>query len=204
MGSKYNVNDRQFALINGFDKAVNSIKRDIYKGHSVEIDGVVYGHCSSLIGLRDLRTLKWFDVGYLLVASQHRKKTRVKKKIGGIVEDNEAVFLTLTFDDKVLSTTSKETRRRYVRRFLKQVSDVYVANIDYGKLNGREHYHAVVNKSVNLAYWHKYGGIKAEKIRSKADDTERVSKYISKLSHHALKNRGDMTRLIYSRNISIM
>lgn len=45
----------------------------------------------------------------------------------------DAIFLTFTFNDATLKATSPETRRRYVARYLKQHSDNFVANIDYGK-----------------------------------------------------------------------
>lgn len=55
-----------------------------------------------------------------------------------------AYFVTLTFKPEVLESTSKQTRRTYIARFLKENTYYYIANIDYGKKNDREHYHAIV------------------------------------------------------------
>ena len=52
-------------------------------------------------------------------------------------------FCTLTFGPEILASTTAETRAIYVKRFLKATFGAYVANLDYGGKNGREHYHAV-------------------------------------------------------------
>lgn len=53
-------------------------------------------------------------------------------------------FVTLTFDEDTLKDTSKDTRHTYISRFLKDNAFYYIANIDYGTKNDREHYHAIV------------------------------------------------------------
>lgn len=53
-------------------------------------------------------------------------------------------FATLTFKPEVLESTSKQTRRTYIARFLKEYTYYYIANIDYGSQKQREHYHAIV------------------------------------------------------------
>lgn len=136
------------------------------------------------------------DCAFLLLDSKKRKIAKVREKISELVLTGQAVFLTLTFTDEVLSKTSQATRRRYVARFLKESSGDYVANIDFSPDINREHYHAVVIKRIDLKSW-KYGFSYAEKVRCRPSDLTRVSKYISKLTAHALKV--DATRLIYSR-----
>ena len=107
--------------------------------------------------------------------------------------------LTLAFKSETFETTTEETRRLYVSRFLKSVSPHYVANIDYGKQNGREHYHAiVVGTDIDYSKWHKYGAIKGIKIR-KGSNPLQLSKYINKLSLHACKSTTRGKKLIYSR-----
>lgn len=137
-----------------------------------------------------------FDCAYLLARSKVRKALKVREKIGELILRNDAVFLTLTFRDEVLESTSQATRRRYVSRFLKDVSGQYCANIDFSPDIGREHYHAVITRRVDLKSW-SYGFAYAEKCRCHKSDLTRVSKYITKLTAHALKV--DATRLIYSR-----
>lgn len=91
--------------------------------------------------------------------ADYRRKNRLEHKIADMLEQSEnCVFLTLTFTDNVLNNTSEETRKKYVRRFLKEQSTCYIANIDYGTKNEREHYHALVINKVNNKAW-KYGSI---------------------------------------------
>lgn len=120
-----------------------------------------------------------------------------------MVLDGKCLFLTLTFTDSTLSSTTPETRRKYVRRFLKSQCPVYVANIDFGGKNGREHYHALVrSEKIDYRLWHKLGAIKGEHVRTSETDLTRTAKYIAKLSKHAIKETaGKGVRIIYSRNV---
>ena len=134
-----------------------------------------------------------------------RKRTkRLNDKIGKMLAVGDCIFLTLTFNDEVLSNTSQLTRRRYVSRYLKTQSEHYCANIDYGTKNEREHYHAVVfAKTVNMALWeNKYGFAYAERVVVKNDgsSSEKIAKYISKLTNHAIKNTTHNCKVIYSKN----
>ena len=123
---------------------------------------------------------------------------RLKNRIGSMLCSGDCYFLTLTFTDEVLCSTSANTRRRYVTRLLSSYSD-YVANIDFGSLNGREHYHAVVKSpSLDLSLWDCYGFSNAKKIAS-VDDFSALAKYISKLTNHAIKDTTQGSRIIYSR-----
>ena len=125
---------------------------------------------------------------------------RLKAKIGGLLESGTCYFLTLTFSDDTLSETSRQTRRKYVTLFLKSISEKYVANIDFGEQNGREHYHAVVlADKVSLSDWEQYGFGNAKKVRKKTDNVA-LGKYIGKLTNHAIKATTKGNRAIYSRN----
>ena len=134
---------------------------------------------------------------------KYKEKTRrVRTKILSIMLIGSCSFLTLTFTDAVLSNTTEETRRRYVSRFLKSISTDYVANIDWGKQNGREHYHAVVfGTDFEMSGWDKYGFSDCRTIGRKNDDTtsKKISKYIYKLSNHATKETTRCKKIIYSR-----
>ena len=103
----------------------------------------------------------------------------------------------------MLASTTKETRRRYVARYLKTQSETYVANIDFGGKNGREHYHAIVAENCDLKQWKsKYGMINVKRIRNTKDDLNRVKNYVAKLTNHALKNTTKQAdRLLFSRNL---
>lgn len=140
--------------------------------------------------------------------SKRKKYKRCRHRIEQMVLDGNAWFVTLTFNDKTLARTSKDTRRQYVRRNLQKHFEIYVANIDYGTKNEREHYHALIycqHDPMNeiKAFWDKYGFSKVEQVRTTEDDAKRTIKYVVKLTRHALKEttqKGQSTdRVIYSK-----
>lgn len=137
---------------------------------------------------------------------KYREKTRrVRRKILNMMVLGSCSFLTLTFKDDVLNNTSEETRRRYVARFLKSISTDYVANIDWGKQNGREHYHAVISGiDFEMSDWDQYGFSDCRTIGRKDDEctSSKISKYIYKLSNHATKETTRRKKIIYSRDKS--
>lgn len=136
------------------------------------------------------------------VANANYEQTkRLKKRIEHMLTtSNECVFLTLTFAPDVMENTSPQTRRRYVQRFLKNNFSCFVANIDYGKENGREHYHAVANNRVDPHKW-KYGALNVQKVRYNPEkyDSTKLAKYVAKLTNHAIKETTKRCVLIYSR-----
>lgn len=140
------------------------------------------------------------DCALLLMDSKRRKAKKVRDKISDLVLSGKAIFITLTFTDKILAKTSVITRRRYVARYLKANSKNYVANIDFGAKKGREHYHALVDSDIDFSNWYKYGAVKVERVRTSESDLARVSLYVSKLTNHALKVGENAPRLIYSRS----
>lgn len=133
--------------------------------------------------------------------NRQARTKRLNDKINKMTYLGQCIFVTLTFNDNSLQNTTEVTRRRYVSRYLKEQSDYYIANIDYGGIGGREHYHAVVFGRLDLEKWHKYGGIDVERIKSSLSDNLKVSKYISKLTNHAIKNTCKNKRLIYSKKM---
>lgn len=139
----------------------------------------------------------WKECQRIYTATKCRKK-RLNKRIGLMLQ-KPCIFVTLTFSEKTLTNTSEETRHSYVKRYLKEHANCYVANIDYGRAKEREHYHALIQlENLNCTDWHKYGGIKVERVRS-ANDYKRLSTYIAKLTNHAMKETANRARIIYSR-----
>lgn len=131
--------------------------------------------------------------------ADHNRRTRLSNKIRKMVESESCTFITLTFRDDVLEKTSTKTRRAYVTRYLKTQSDRYIANIDYGDITDREHYHGVVCGRIDMAAW-KYGYSYAESIKS-SDDSSRLAMYVTKLTNHAIKETTKRNSLIYSKNV---
>ena len=126
---------------------------------------------------------------------------RLKERIERYVIMGNAIFLTLTFDNNTLVHTSVETRRKYVQRCLKDNSDYYVANIDFGaddRYTHREHYHAlVVCDKFDKKTW-KYGFSYCERIYQTSSELK-IAKYIAKLCNHAIKESTKRACYIYSR-----
>ena len=134
-------------------------------------------------------------------ASYYRTQ-RLKQRIESMLLNGQCLFLTLTFNDDTLQNTTPKERRVAVSRYLKTFNCKYVANIDFGKENGREHYHAVINADkISFDGWRKYGNINAERIRNRdlKIDKTKLAKYICKLSNHAIKETTKRSSLIYSR-----
>lgn len=144
----------------------------------------------------DPKALKEMGVQMNALATNRWKKTqRLKDRIAALIGESngKATFVTLTFTDAVLDSTNEETRRRYVARYLKASGHRYVANIDYGDKNGREHYHAVVSGRLDPTAW-QCGALHVKPIR--ANNPEKLAKYVTKLTFHAIKTP---QRVIYSR-----
>ena len=188
-------------------EAVKLINKSKYM-HSYSVnenDPRFLGPCSDLESClaleRDLKEQNAFlyhEAEKINTASLKRNQ-RLKKRIASYINSGNCLFLTLTFDDSVLNNTSEDTRRQYVRKWLKSYSNCYVANIDFGSKNHREHYHAVMVYPLRIesTEWpHGFANIKKVKIGSETP----VAKYINKLTNHAIKNTSKRNALIYSQD----
>ena len=144
------------------------------------------------------------------LASNYRTK-RLVKRITNMLNKGHCIFCTFNFSDVVLSNTSPETRKQYVRKHLKSFNCDYVANIDFGtdkeytdrqgnkrKATSREHYHALICIDKLPMSW-THGFEYLEHVRLKDSTDIKLSKYISKLTNHAIKETTRRTCLIYSR-----
>lgn len=204
--SKYDNAFKQNVLLEGIDKQVAKTKREEYKKsiekviddngivETIMVNGCYYDfidYCKNVPVL---------DCAMRLNESKYRKAKKVRDKISELVLSGKAIFITLTFTDNTFAKTSVITRRRYVARYLKANSKNYVANIDFGAIKGREHYHALVDNDIDFTKWHKYGAIKVERVKTSESDLSRVALYVSKLTNHALKVGENAPRLIYSRS----
>lgn len=140
---------------------------------------------------------EWHEAEKINTAFYSRVR-RLKKKIAKMLENGNCIFLTFTFTDDILQKTNADTRRQKVRRFLSQYNCEYVANIDFGAKNGREHYHALIQTDKVDYNSYDYGALNGEKVRS-TNDFVKLAKYISKLTNHAIKDTAKGSRIIYNR-----
>ena len=141
---------------------------------------------------------EWKECGRISHAHCNRV-VRLKKRIADMVLLSPCLFLTFTFNDYSLSHNTADSRKQAVRRFLNDLNVPYVANIDFGKKNHREHYHAVVAiERIDYKSW-KYGAINGQTIRNHTDDIKKLAKYVAKLTNHAIKETVKRNAIIYSR-----
>lgn len=141
------------------------------------------------------------EVEKICNASIQRTK-RLRNRIETILLNGDCLFITLTFNDSTLNSTTDIQRRHAVAKYLKLFNCLYVANVDFGSQNHREHYHAVLGcSSIDLSKWRKYGNVNVQRIRNNSIELnkKRLSKYICKLSNHAIKETTKRSCLIYSR-----
>lgn len=126
------------------------------------------------------------------------------------------VLGTLTFSDEMLHQWSEKYRREKIQQTLKSACVDYIADIDFGERNGREHYHFIglfdrdtlykvkgkgkgadkkFYKSVVLDEWQAFYDIK-EVIESEKDRRKCIS-YMSKVTNYALK--GGQSKMIVAK-----
>lgn len=198
------LEEKQEVLNCGLHILIASYNRAVWEGDIERVNQLA--ECINVF------PLSMQKVASQMIKAKDQKQYRLVKRLK--LMDNDAynannkdlkiIFITLTFKD--LSKNNKESRRDAVRKYLKSQCVDYVANIDYGKKNGREHYHAValVNGSVDYSKWHTYGAIKGELVPTMFKDENkrhnRLAYYINKLSLHALKDCTlCLDRLLYCR-----
>ena len=190
-----------------FNKCNKVINKYIY---SDSVSDIEYQNAlNTLSYLQHTFPTEFKEYSRILHASSERV-VRLKKRVRDMIYGKPCLFLTLTFTDDNLQSTTAETRRVTVRRFLKSFNVPYIANIDFGKRNGREHYHALLQiDNIDYSLW-KFGAIHGLKVRNeiKVNDlgevTEetiiRLSRYIAKLTNHAIKETTKRSAILYSRN----
>lgn len=185
----------------GLDKVQARISKQKYIAY-LEKDDALFERTlgEESIFLQEAIRPMWQEAERLNKAKYERVK-RLKNRIAHMLA-SECVFITLTFSDaKIdLNETKRETRRKYVQRFLNDLKANYVANIDFGEKNGREHYHALVQLSAIDCHKWIYGAMNVQRVRSERESTDiKLAKYIAKLTNHAIKESVQNNRIMYSR-----
>lgn len=198
-----NYENKAKALSLGLDKDLREISKAYYADFVLHEHGLV-AYAKYTKEQAEEKEKQLFDIygedlckeGMRLNDSFYHRKLRLQNRINDMLA-KDCLFLTLTFTDKVLQKTTKDTRRQHVRRFLRQFGCKYIANIDFGDKNNREHYHAIIQISeINAKLWD-YGAINFKPIVVKNEKA--LSKYIAKLRNHAIKETARVDRIIYSR-----
>ena len=121
------------------------------------------------------------------INARKAQKRRYNRKLADMVECyDQLYFVTLTYTDEVLESTNERTQHRYAQRWLNENCRDYLANEDFGKKNGRRHYHAVIAKKTTMEPW-SYGYFNIKPINPSDGDRYRLSSYMLKLTNHAGK-----------------
>ena len=142
-------------------------------------------------GLKILKenNVKFIDIRRK-IKSNDGKYNRINKRIKKMLK-NKCWFCTWTIKEKNLN--KNHTRK------LKELYNGknYIINCDYGTKTNRKHYHGIIESEEEPIKW-EYGYCKFIEIEINEDATsKRISKYINKLTAHALKENTE--KIIYSR-----
>lgn len=199
---------KQIIIKNKLHREVGQLSLKGYRLYQKEVNGLYYPSLINYSYQEFENEIKEFInlYGYLTYKvatnvnhASYKRTARLKERIREAVASGKAWFITITFSPETLAKTNEKTRRVYVSRWLKSLTPFYVANIDYGLKNEREHYHAVITSDQRPPKTWSYGFIDILKVKTTENDTKRISKYISKLTNHAIKNTTKSKRIIYSR-----
>lgn len=136
------------------------------------------------------------DTVYEHVLQNHKKaiwklQHRISDRVQHMIESEKNVyFLTFTFNDEnlPLNDTQKILSGNTLHDFMIDNNVLmYVANVDYGKKNGRFHWHAVAlsENPFSHEFW-TMGTVNFKKV-PKTSIPLKLTRYIIKLKRHATK-----------------
>lgn len=187
----------------------NKCKKVVYKSFYIKVSESELENSMETLKMLEKTNPVEFKEYRRISDAKFARVRRLKKRIFDMIYKNECLFLTLTFNDDALKNNTADSRRQAVRRFLNLFNVPYVANIDFGKKNGREHYHAVIQiGKIDYHLW-TYGAINGLRIRNdlkydedgvvSSESVEKISRYVAKLTNHAIKETTRRSVIMYSR-----
>lgn len=131
-----------------------------------------------------------------ILKNESSQRSRLYKRIKFIFDNyNDIYFLTITLNDTYINY-DLNTLKKYLKRCLKKSYSIYICNVDYGSLNNRLHFHALVGGKNQVFDW-PYGFINEKFVNVK--NTNKLASYILKFKNHALKDTTHNNYCIYSR-----
>lgn len=137
--------------------------------------------------------------------ARYNKVSRIKQHfIYMVMNKKNLYFLTFTFDDKYIKKCDR-TKKDLIKNLLIEIdfNSYIILNVDYGSQTERQHYHCIygTNKDLNLkSILDKYYPCFSytEKIRLDNSSINKISKYINKLSNHAIKDSTKGSRIYFN------
>lgn len=167
--------------------------------------------------IKEHNIIEWYNT---LEQRQHNKSWYLYKTVKNhLTLTAYAYFVTFTLKPEKLNLDKTWVVRLLKQRLNELEPTKWILNDDYGDLNNRLHFHALVfteynlidhkhvvrrKQHYNLTTWDEYGFTQIKPINNEIDfddldkTTKRISKYIMKLTRHAQK--GTTLKLWYSRN----
>lgn len=142
---------------------------------------------------------KVYSFNIRTVKNRWKKSSRIKQRLICMLQNpsnDPLYFATFTFDEYYI-TLPYLTLRTYISRFLKANFFEYICNVDYGSLNGRLHFHAVV-RCRGQPPQSRYGFCDYRPLFNSVDNLGCCSNYLNKLTNHSTKEKG---RVLYSKNL---
>lgn len=136
--------------------------------------------------------------------AEEMRKYRTFKHIQSIVNNKDAISLCFSFSDETLQNTNEQTRLQYIKRYLNAFASDYVLNKDYGKENGREHYHAIATPKykIFLCDAYKLGNLEYKKIHENGfyKAINKNNNAIAKrFLNHATKTTTRQSKILFAR-----
>lgn len=137
--------------------------------------------------------------------ARYNKVSRIKQHFIYLFHRRKNIyFLTFTFNDKYLKKCDR-TRKDLIKKVLKNFDNdsLFILNIDYGKQNERLHFHCIYGTNSDLDL-KKYLNTNypcfsyTESIRQDCNSIKKISKYINKLSNHAVKDSTCNSRIYFN------
>lgn len=136
------------------------------------------------------------------VSAVHQRRKRIRRYIKEMAAQGRLYLVSLTFGD-CYDTTTRVSRDKYAREWLNKHTADYMACLDIGKKNGREHYHAIARfdypleefkakrqtyvRPVDESHAWRHGFFTIKPIETDENDLNKTLGYAFKASTYAFK-----------------
>lgn len=178
---------------------ISSFQRQVQLGNKYTLNALGEA-LKGVYGFNEVKIWHYCNALNSLMSNRRSKMSRLRKRIEAWLGEGQVSFLTITFSDDTFKDYDFQGREDLVKNGLDQFAVDYVANIDFGEKNLREHYHAVcldLKQKEWKSFQKSFGFVKVEKVNK---SSKRLCEYLDKLTNHALKDTSAFGfKMIYCR-----